>query len=160
MAREAIARQYDVDHDSVVMKRLTHTGDYDQGTVTFKAKKGRLVSLDKLHESLWATRLSGGTKSGLVSFEVTAVGKVVSKRKEIVLTVTGSKEHFVLAEDPKDERKAVFEKMREAIGSDKRVFSVTGRLDGWSGRWPTVLRKLPPKPRRILVTGFETVKKE
>ena len=29
------------------------------------------------------------------------------------------------------------------------VVSVTGRLDGWVGRWPNMLRKRPATPRRI-----------
>ena len=161
MAREATARQFDVDEDSVVLKRLTHTGSYDRGTITFKAKKGKLISLDKLHESLWATRLSGGTKSGLLRLDVTAIGQVVTTGEETILRVTGSKEHFVLADDPKakpkDGQKTVYQKMLAATAGGQTVRSVTGRLDGWSGLWPKVLRKLPPQPRRILVTGYTVV---
>ena len=45
----------------------------------------RGVDLDKLQESVWATRLSGGTRSGLVSLEVTAVGEAAVNEKEIIL---------------------------------------------------------------------------
>ena len=160
MAREAIARQFDVDEDSVTFKRLTQTGKYDHGRITFKAKKGKRISLDQLHESLWATRLSGGTKSGLLSLEVTVVGEVVVNPKEVILRVTGFRDHFVLADDPKVERtdgeKSAFTQMHDAIASGKKVINVTGRLDGWRGLWPKVLRELPPKPRRLLLSGFET----
>ncbi len=165
MAREALARQFDVDEDSVTFKRLTQTGKYDQGRITFKAKKGKRISLDKLHESLWATRLSGGTKSGLLSLEVTVVGEVVVDKKQTIVRVTGSRDHFVLGDDPKVKRKdgekeaaekSAFTKMRNAIASGKKVINVTGRLDGWHGVWPEVLQQLPPKPRRLILSGFET----
>ena len=76
MAREAIARLYDVDEDTVVFKKLNKTDQYDQGVVTFRARKGKLIDLEKLHESIWASRLSGGTRSGLVSLEVVAIGEI------------------------------------------------------------------------------------
>ena len=92
--------------------------------------------------------------------DVTAVGQVVAEGEDTILRVTGSKEHFVLADDPKakpkDGRKTVYQKMLAATASGRTVRSVTGRLDGWTGLWPKVLRKRPPKPRRILVTGFTT----
>ena len=59
MARDATARLYDVDEDSVVFKKLQKTQKYDQGTISFRSRKGKLIDLDKLHESIWATRLSG-----------------------------------------------------------------------------------------------------
>ena len=94
MARDATARLYDVDDDSVTYKKPRKRGKYDQGTITFRAKKGRLVSLDKLHESIWATRLSGGTRSGLVSLDVTAVGEVMVRGNKTLLSVDGADEYF------------------------------------------------------------------
>jgi hypothetical protein len=76
VARDAIARQYDVDADAV---RL----DIAKGEVTFRAKKGRLVDLDKLHESIWATRLSVGTGMALNWIDVTAVGEVVVEKDRL-----------------------------------------------------------------------------
>jgi hypothetical protein len=158
VAREATARLYDVDQDSVVLKNLTQSGKYDRGTITFRAKKGKLVDLDKLHESVWATRLSGGTRSGLVSLEVTATGEVVLRGAETVMNVSGFEPQapFVLAKNPEAEYAKVYNDLRRAVERGERVVSVTGRLDGWTGGWPQVLRQLPPKPRRILVTEFET----
>ena len=49
MARDATARLYDVDEDSVVFKKLEKTEKYDQGTITFRARRGRLIDRDKLH---------------------------------------------------------------------------------------------------------------
>ncbi len=158
MARDATARLYDVDEKSVVLTKLTQTGKYDAGTIAMRAKKGKLIELDKLHESVWATRLSGGTRSGLVSLEVTAAGTVFVGESETILKVTGSDAHFVLQKNPEGENKAAFDELRSALDRGEQIVSVTGRVDGWSGLWPEVLRKLPPKPRRILVTGFETTK--
>ena len=73
---------------------------------------------------------------------------------------TGHVDDFVLADDPKVKRKngekSAFIQMNDAIASGKEVINVTGRLDGWRGLWPKVLRELPPKPRRLLLSGFET----
>ncbi len=159
MARDATARLYDVDEDSVEYKRPKLQGKYDHGTIGFRAKKGKLIDLDKLHESIWATRLSGGTRSGLVHLDVTAVGKATINEKETTLNVTGSNRSFVLVENPgnksKDGAKTAFQRLREAISRGEKMVNVTGRLEGWAGRWPGVLRKQPPKPRRIMVTSFQ-----
>ena len=153
MARDATARLYDVDEDTVVFKKLEQSKKYDQGTVAFRARKGKLIDLDKLHESIRASRLSDGTRSGLVSLEVTAIGAVVVNQEQMVLEVAGSDAHFVLGKDPENEGPDVF---AELLAAAPHVVRVTGRLDGWVGRWPHMLRKRPAKPRRILVTGFET----
>ena len=102
MACDATARLYDVDEDSVVFIKLHKTKKYDQGTVTFRARKGKLIDLDKLHESIWATRLSGGTRSGLVSLEVTAIGEVGTTGEKIVLKVADSDKEFVLVKHSDD----------------------------------------------------------
>ena len=39
---------------------------------------GKLVDLEKLHESIWATRLGVGTGMSMSSLDVTAVGEVVA----------------------------------------------------------------------------------
>jgi hypothetical protein len=76
VARDAISRLYDVQASSVVYTKPPKRGKYDHGTVTFKARKGKRIDLDKLHESVWATRLSGGTSSGLVRLDVTAASRI------------------------------------------------------------------------------------
>ena len=160
MVREAATRLYDVDRNSVVNKRLTQSGSYDTGTVTIRPKPGKLIDLDQLHESIWATRLSGGTKSGLVSLDVTAVGEAVVTEKETILKVAESDAHFALGKHPDEKHQAAFDELRSALDRGEKVTSVSGRIEGWAGRWPDVLRKLPPKPRRILVSEFETAKEK
>ena len=154
MACDATARLYDVDEDSVVFKKLHKTEKYDQGTITFCARKGKLIDLDKLHESIWATRLSGGTRSGLVSLEVTVIGELVEMEPETFLKVAGSDARFVLRESPEDGQAALFAELATGAGTSK-VVRVTGRIDDYTGRWPNVLRARPTRPRRILVTSFE-----
>ena len=159
MARDAAARLYDVDARTFAFKKFNKSKKYDVGTISFRAKPGKLVQLDKLHESMWATRLSGRTRSGLVKIEVTAVGKATVTDGKTVFLVSGSEDVFTLDEDSELEKKedrAIFGKLQEAMAKGRVVTSVTGRLDGWSGRWPTVLRRIPTKPRRILVSEFTT----
>jgi hypothetical protein len=152
VARDAIARLYDVDADSLVL-------DHKASTITFRAKKGRLVDLDQIHESIWATRLSGGTGMHLRSLEVTAVGEVVLGKTEPVLKVPGVEQPFLLgvALDGKGENgKLPFHRLQDAVARGDKVVSVTGRIENWSGHFPALLRTLPPKPRRILVLDFQT----
>ena len=161
MARDATARLYDVDKDSVVLKQeegQEGKKGYLIGKIRFSAKRGKLVDLDKLHESLWATRLSGGTRMALNWLEVTAVGEVAVVDKMLILKVKGSNQHFVLAENPKAKPKtgelSPLERLRKKPRSAAKLVSVTGRVEGWSGRFPKFLGKLPGKPRRILVESF------
>ena len=65
---------------------------------------------------------------------------------------------FVLAQNPEADFKNAFDELKAALARGEKVTSVSGRLDGWSGRWPEMLKKLPAKPRRILVTRFEVMK--
>jgi hypothetical protein len=146
VARDAAARQYDVDADRVKF-------DIDKGLVAFRAKKGRLVDLDKFHESIWATRLSGGTGMGLNWLDVTAVGEVVVEKDRVVMKVKGSNQIFVLKEGDKK----AFAKLRDAADV-KKTFSVTGRVEDWKGHFPPFLKTLPKKPRTIVVNEFELVK--
>jgi hypothetical protein len=156
VARDAIARQYDVDADAVVL-------DIAHGLITFRAKKGRLADLDQLHESIWATRLSGRTGMSLNWIDVTAVGRVVADKKGLRLQVTGSDRSFVLEDDPKGKpaagKETPLDQLRQALARGEKVESVTGRVKGWSGHFPPFLKALPPSPRVILVKSFRTAKK-
>jgi len=156
VACDATARLYDVDEDSVVFKRLRKTEKYDQATVTFRARKGKLVDLDKLHESIWATRLSRGTRSGLVSLDVTAVGEIVQTDDQLLLRISGSDEQFVLAKNSDDKHAATYANVKAIAGANS-VVRITGQIDNYRGRWPSVLEKSPAKPRRVLVTGVEVI---
>ena len=156
MARDATARLYDVDEDTIVFKKLEQTKKYDQGTITFRARKAKLIDLDKLHESIWATRLSGGTNSGVVSLEVTAIGQVVVMQGKIALKVSGSDSEFVLLQHSEEEHAAVLSNLQAATDRSTN-FRVTGQIDDYVGRWPDVLKQRPTKPRGILVTSFEVM---
>jgi hypothetical protein len=123
------------------------------GIITFRAKKGKLIDLDKLHASVKATRLGDGTGMALEWLDVTAVGEVRAVGKELRLKVTGSDQYFVLAEAPDA---TSFTQLQEALRKGKKVVSVTGRVDGWKGNWTQFLKKLPGKPRRLLVAEFKT----
>lgn len=161
MACDAISRQYDVDHDTVIFKKLEQTKRYDQGTITFRARNGKLIDLDKMHESIWATRLSGGTRSGLVHLIVTTVGTVesgttTSGDSQPILQVEGSDRVFQLGQHSDEKHAAVFRDLQKTVASGKQV-RVTGQIDNYVGRWPDVLRKRSVNPRRILVTSFDVV---
>ena len=163
MARDATARLYDVEDSSVVYTKPDKKGSYDHGSIAFRARKGKLIDLDKLHESIWATRLSGGTSSGLVKLDVTAIGKVVADGDRLVLKVPGSKKTFVLTEDSNakagSEQQTAFAKVRAAVDNGESV-SITGQLEGWGGRWPQVLSQRPANPRRIFVAKFAKIEVE
>jgi len=160
VARDATARLYDVDDQSLVFKRLQLTDRYDQATITFRAKKDKLIDLEQLHESVWATRLSGGTSSGVVCLQVTAVGQVTTSGDETVLDVSGTDRQFVLTDDvaakPAEPEKSKLAELQKALADGQRVASVTGYVEGWSGRWPGVLSKAPEKRPKLMVTNFET----
>jgi hypothetical protein len=149
VARDATARQYDVDADAV---RL----DVKTGQITFRAKKGRLVDLDKLHESIRATRLGVSTGMAINWLDVTAVGEVSAEKDRLVLKVKGSEQTFVLKEGDKK----AFAKLRDAVKNGTKSVSVFGRVDGWKGHFPPFLKALPKKPREVLVKSFEPAKAE
>ena len=52
------------------------SGEYRNGTITFAAKKGKSIDLQKLQDSIRATRLSGNTRSGVNYLEITVEGDV------------------------------------------------------------------------------------
>src|SRR5919202_144121 len=97
MARDAIARQYDVDKNSVTLEPGTVKEQYQAGTISFRAKEGKSIDLEKLRQSIAATRLSGGTNMRMDYLEITATGEVVSAAgKDPVLKVSGTGQEFLL----------------------------------------------------------------
>jgi hypothetical protein len=145
--RDTIARQSDVDKDSIKYEVEPGTGHYRNGTVTFAAKKGKSIDLKKLHDSIKATRLSGQTRSAVNYLEITAEGEVIVAGKATLLKVSGTAQQFALGEDPKarstNDAESPFQRLREALARGEKVTSVTGRVHGWTGPWPVVLRALP-----------------
>jgi len=159
VARDATARLYDVDADSLVFKKLNLSEKYDQGTITFRAKKGKLIDLNKLHESIWATRLSGGTSSGVVYLEVTVVDEVEATGTTARLKVKGTNRDFVLVDDvkakPAEAKKTALAELLSAVSGGANAVSLTGYVDGWSGRWPGVFSQPPAQTPRLMVTSFQ-----
>src|SRR5688500_8690892 len=104
--------------------------DKKAGTITFQAKKNRRVDLDKLHESIWATRLGDRTGMELKRLEVTAVGEAAVTDEEVVLKVRGSGQPFLLgdgADAPtKPGGKTALERLRQAVQRGEKVVRVTG----------------------------------
>jgi hypothetical protein len=137
--------------------------NYQSGLITFQAKQGKSIDLDKLHESIRATRLSGGTRMRVTSLEITARGEIVQRGDDLLLKVSGSKHEFLLQPEGKE---AAARQLREAVRRGDKVVSVTGRVEGWDGFFPQVLRALEAesakttarKPIRLFVTAFESAK--
>jgi hypothetical protein len=162
MARDAIARQYDVDADSIKLNRFEgEMGDYQRGTIDFFAKKGKSIDLDKLDESIAATRLSGGTHMSVDYLEITARGEVIERGKELVLKVSGTGQELVLGEGPT--AKGGLQRLRQAVARGDKVPTVTGRVPGWNARFPEALAAWAKAPdaekRKLAVVDFEVEKK-
>ena len=159
MARDAIARQYDVDKNKVILTCEEGKGGYRPGTITFQAKPGKSIDLDQVRESIAATRLSGKTNMGMDDLEITVTGTVEKQGKEWVLKVAGTNQVFGLSESPTN----ALSKIEAAVGKGERVTTVIGRVAGWSGRFPVVLENLaktPPDTRAMMsVVDFEVAKK-
>jgi hypothetical protein len=161
MARDAIARQYDVDADSIILQPLEPKVSYQRGTIEFAPKKGRSIDLDKMCESITATRLSGGTNMSVDYLEITATGEVIERDKELVLKVSGTGQELPLSEEPT--AKDGLQRLREAVARGDKVSTVTGRVPGWNGRFPVVLRAWATAPdtqkRKLAVVDFKIEKK-
>ena len=161
MARDAIARQYDVDADSIILQPLEPKVSYQRGTIEFAPKKGRSIDLDKIHESITATRLSGNTSMSMDYLEITAKGEVIERDKELVLKVSGTGQELLLSQEPT--AKDGLQRLRQAVARGDRVCTVTGRVPGWSGRFPDVLRAWAKAPdtqkRKLAVVDFKIEKK-
>jgi hypothetical protein len=143
VARDAIARQFDVDKNRVQQQKTT---------ITFFAKKGRSIDVEKIFANLEATRMSDDTGNSLQSLDITVVGAVVANDKGLQLKVTGLRNPIPLGGDA-----AVLGKLR-AAARETPALKVVGRVQGWNGHFPKFLNKPMPRPLTLLVTGFEAVK--
>lgn len=149
MARDAAARLYDVEKNLVKL-------DIPRGLITVQPKRGRSLDLDRLRESLQATRLSGRTGMEVIHLEITVRGRLRSSNGDVFLDVPGTSERFKLDEAPPAKGgaapKPVLPRLREAATGKEPVAAITGRVAGWTGLFPDVLRALG-KERRALSGG-------
>jgi hypothetical protein len=167
MARDAISRQYDVDHNRMTYYCEPGKGSYRPGIITFFPKPGKSLDLLKIEESIRATRLSGGTSMSADGLEIVVRGEMLQDAKVPMLKVSGTGQQFVLKEatdtKAKNGAKSPLQRLRESAASGAGVVSVTGYVEGWNGRFPLVLRALgeraPEAPMVLLVTDVETGKK-
>jgi hypothetical protein len=164
VARDAIARQYDVDKNSIIL-------DIPGGLITFRAKQGKSIDLDRLHESLRATRLSGRTGMEVRYLELNVRGKLVAGPGDpgtMRLKVAGTGQEFLLGAGTASETGAEnpLQRLRAALAKGENVVSVTGRVQGWKGLFPDVLRVLAEQrpgggdpgarqPPTLIVTRFQ-----
>jgi hypothetical protein len=159
-----------VEKNSINYEVEPGTARYRNGTITFAAKKGQSIDLDKLQKSLKATRLGKGTRSAVNYLKITAVGEVTVVKKDIMLKVDGIAQEFKLVDDPKAKTKegtsTPYQQLRAALDKGAKIANVTGRVQAWTGVWPKVLQQLEkeneakaPKPRLLIVADFETVAK-
>src|ERR1043165_3489230 len=159
MAADAIARQYDVNRHLMTYSCEPGKGGYRPGLITFEAKTGKSIDIEKIRQSITATRLSGGTNMSVDYFEITATGETEKRDQELLFNVSGTGQLFVLGESPT--AKGALQKLRDALSRGEKVERGSGRIQGWSGRFPDVLRKqataLPTQ--HLLVTDFQTGKK-
>jgi hypothetical protein len=157
VAADAIARQYDVNKNSVKLYCEPGKQSYRPGTITFLAKKGASIDLDKIRESITATRLSGGTNMSVDYLEIIVTGEIQAGDKEVLLKGK-SGPVFVLLDGPKA-KDSIVQKLRAA---GDQVMSVTGQVQGWNGRFPVMLQALAKTAGQeryhLLVTGFHTKK--
>jgi hypothetical protein len=141
------------------------------GRVHFAARSGRSLDLEKIHACLKETRLSGKppgkTRSRILYLELTVKGNVVKEGKELLLKVNGTRQVFRLGEEPRSEdlpQRTDFQRLEKAVARGRKVVSVTGRVQGWSGHFPAVLREVPASykgkppvrlPPLLFVVAFE-----
>lgn len=161
MARDAITRQSDVDADSVKLYCEPNKGKYSPGTITFLAKQGRSIDLDKIRESIAATRLSGYTNMRVDFLEITVRGQIGVRDKDMVLAVSGTQQELAVAADSRELEK----KLQEIAKKGGEVVTLVGRVDGWNGRFPVILKTLAQRhgpdnkrPMLLVVTAIEGTK--
>jgi hypothetical protein len=138
VARDAIARQFDVEKNTVKIEPEGEPGQYQPGVITFFAKKGKSIEIGKIADSLRATRLSGSTNMGVTYFEITATGEVSLVGDTYLLKVSGTGQEITLVDSSG--------RLAKALQNGTKVTEVTGRLDGWNGKFPAVLRQFQAEP--------------
>lgn len=161
--RDAVARQSDVEKDSVELTCETNGGKYRPGQVTFKAKPGRSINLGKIQEAIAATRLSGHTNMRVNRLEIVVRGDLVLRNHEAFLLVSGVEQELRLEADDR----ILEQRLREGAARSAEAVTVVGRVDGWSGRFPVILRTLKRRyggdsapPVLLVITSLEIAEKD
>lgn len=146
-----------------------------EGRLEFAARAGHSLDLEKIHACIGETRLSGKKGSTGCQFrylEITAVGELEKGEKGLLLKVNGTKQVFRLDEEPGPKavtlEGTVFERLQRAMARGEKITSVSGRVKGWTGHAPKVLKEFPadtinpgppvPLPPLVYVTDFEIAK--
>jgi hypothetical protein len=167
VARDAISRQFDVEKNTVKIQGEPGPMSYQPGTITFFAKKGKSIDIERIHESLRATRLSGSTNMSVSSFEITATGEVVLVGDMVLLKVAGTGQEFLLGEG--NSSSGPLGRLLSAVKQGGKVTQVTGLVQGWNAKFPVILKEVPGetvkvgdhppvKRMKLSVTGFQTQK--
>src|SRR5207249_338340 len=101
------------------------------------------------------------TNAQILYLELTVLGEVVESGKEVLLKVKGTKEVFQLEDEPDKTIPAegtALKRLKKAVAKGQKLIGVTGRVKGWSGHFPAVLRELPgefaPLPENLLGPPF------
>ena len=193
MARDAIARLDDVNKESAQRDYEKHLVRFAATPgKTLDLEKIHAV----LQATRLAGKPPNRTGARMVYLEIVVRGTVEVKDQETVLNVSGTTQHFLLKGDPdgklleapadgeselhedmqewlaarrklSDAQKEAFQRLEQALAKGVIVLRVTGRVHGWSGHFPAVLRELPGapdkdqdkaakrKPPLLIVTAFE-----
>ena len=193
MARDAIARLDDVNKESAKRDYEKHLVRFAArpGKSLDVEKIHAALQATRL-----AGKPPNRTGARLVYLEIVVRGTVEVKDQETILNVSGTTQHFLLKGDPdgklleapadgesklhenmqawlaarrklSDAQKEAFQRLEQALTKGVKVVRVTGRVHGWSGHFPAVLRELPGapgkgqdkaakrKPPLLIVTAFE-----
>ena len=150
------------DH-SVALTCETEEGEYRPGKITFEAKRGRSINLGEIQKAITATRLSGNTNMRVSYLEIVVRGDLILRNQEPSLLVSGVEQVFELEADDR-----ILEKrLREVAAGSADAVTVVGRVDGWSGRFPVVLRTLKKRygtdhtiPMLLVITKLESPAKD
>ena len=93
--------------------------------------------------------------------DITVVGEVTLKDGALQLKGGGMSQQFVLR-GAKEDKSGALERLGEAVAAGAKTVSITGRVDGWSGRFPLLLSALAKRsaqePVVLFVTDFESKK--
>ena len=193
MARDAIARLDDVNKESAKRDYEKHLVRF----AARPGKSLDLEKIHAaLQATRLAGKPPNRTGARMVHLEIVVHGTVEVKDQETVLNVSGTTQQFLLKGDPdgklleapaegesklhenmqawlaarrqlSDAQKEAFQRLEQALTKGVKAVRVTGRVHGWSGHFPAVLRELPGapdkdkdkparrKPPLLIVTAFE-----